>query len=172
MNDIYTFYEEIKDIKYGWHDKNGIVHKCLSDGDFKRNYRMQEISDIKNIEYAICWEMCELERTYFKKNKIPHKVIFAILKKDKRYPCHTFLVFENNNKWYWFEASWQNKKGIHEYNNLKELLNDIKNNFYDFTKKNYNPDNILFYEYKKPKKKISCNFFYFHCLHAKKIKQL
>ena len=37
---------------------------------------------LKNIEktnHAICWEMCELQRKYFKKRKIKHKTIFSVL---------------------------------------------------------------------------------------------
>lgn len=171
MQKIRELYNELESINYGWIDKNKQLHTNLAEGNFKKNYRMQRIKDIKTTNHAICWEMCELERLYFKKNKIKHKVIFAILKTQKRMPCHTFLVFENNNKWYWFEASWNNQKGIHEYNNLKELLDYIKSNFKDFTKKDYNPAEIEFYEYKRPfLRKINCNLFYFHCLHGKKIK--
>lgn len=171
MKKIKQFYDELNNINYGWHDKNNKLHLHLNEGNFKKNYRMQKVDEIKNTNYAICWEMCELERLYFLKNKIPHKVIFAILKNHKKLPCHTFLVFTNNNKWYWFECSWNNQKGIHEYNSLEEILTYIKNNFTDFTKTKYNPNDIEFYEYKRPLlKRINCNLFYFHCLRGKKIR--
>ena len=97
MQKIKELYSELKDINYGWIDKNKQIHTNLAKGNFKKNYRMQSLKEIKKTNHAICWEMCELERLYFKKNKIKHKVIFAILKTQKRKPCHTFLVFENNN---------------------------------------------------------------------------
>lgn len=171
IKEIKKFYNELKNIKYGWHDKRGNLYEHLTDGNFKKDYRMQKISDIKKNNHAICWEMCELERKYFKEHKISHKTIFAILKDNKKMPCHTFLVFEKENKWYWFESSWNNQKGIHEYTSLEEILDYIKNNFSDFTKEKYNPSSIEFYEYKKPLiRKISCNLFYLHCLYSKKIK--
>lgn len=166
---IKKFYQDLKDIRYGWHDRNNTLHKHLSDGNFKKEYKMQKISKIKESNHAICWEMCELERQFFKQEKIHHKVIFALLQGNKKFPCHTFLIYEDNGKWYWFEASWDKKKGIHEYASLVELLDYIRNNFYDFVKSEYDPQKINFYEYKKPFKRMSCNLFYFHCMHGRKI---
>lgn len=170
MREIKKFYDEISKIKYGWYDKNGNLHKGLQEGNFQKEYRMQSISKILENKYAICWEMCELERSYFKKKKIPYKTIFALLKNNKKFPCHTFLVFKKDQKWYWLEASWERKKGIHEYNSLQEILTYFKENFTDFTKCEYNKEDIVFYEYKKPKLKMTCNLFYFHCIHSKEIK--
>lgn len=170
MEDIKKFYKKIKDINYGWHDKKGKVHEHLSEGNYQKNFKMQNIKEIKKSNYAVCWEMCELERNYFKKRKINYKTIFSILTEDKNFPCHTFLVFEYQKKWYWFEASWKGKKGIHEYNTLEEILDAIRNDYYDFAKKEYDPKKVKFYEYKKPIiSRMSCNLFYYHCLHSKRI---
>ncbi len=169
MKEIENFFNLIKKVKYGWHDKTGNVHKSLRNGNFKRNYKMQKISDILLSNYAICWEMCELERKFFRKNKINHKTIFALLK-NSRGECHTFTVFELNNKWYWFEASWENQKGIHRYNSIEEILDFYRNNFDDFAKKGYKKEGLVFYEYKKPLFRYSCNMFYIHCSLGKKIK--
>lgn len=170
MINIKKFYSDIKDIKYGWHTKNGQLHEKLTEGNFAKDYKMQSIKNIEKTNYAICWEMCELQRKYFKKRKIKHKTIFAILKKHRRLPCHTFTVFNYNNKWYWFEASWQNQKGIHEYNSLSEILDYFRNNFEDFTKGEYDKSNIEFYSYLKPPFRFNCNLFYFWCLHSRKLK--
>lgn len=167
---VKKFYEQIKTIKYGWHDKKNILHEHLSDGNFKKQYRMQKISKIQKSNHAICWEMCELERKFFQKEKINHKVIFAILQEHKKFPCHTFLVYEEEGIWYWFEASWDKKKGIHKYESLEALLDYIRNNFHDFVKSEYDPQKIAFYEYKKPFIRMNCNLFYFHCMKGKKIK--
>ena len=169
MRSIKNFYEEIKDIKYGWHDKKGYRRKKLTEGNFAKEYKMQKTKNIKKSGYAICWEMCELQRKYFRKRQIKHKTIFVILKKDRRLPCHTFSIFNYNNKWYWFEASWENQKGIHEFNSIPEILDFYRDNFHDFAKGDYNKDNIEFYQYFKPLFRMNCNFFYFWCLHSKKL---
>ena len=170
MISIKKFYNEIKDINYGWHDKNKVLHEKLTEGDFAKEYKMQRIKDIKKTNYAICWEMCELQRKYFRKRQIKHYTIFAILKKHKRLPCHTFSVIEYNNKYYWFEASWSKEKGIHEFNSLTEILEFYRNNFHDFCKGEYNPNNLEFYKYLKPPIRMNCNMFYFWCMHGIKIK--
>ena len=137
MINIKKFYNDIKNIKYGWHTKNGQLHEKLTEGNFSKEYKMQSIKDIEKTEHAICWEMCELQRMYFKKRRIKHKTIFAVLRK---------------------------------YNSLNEILDFFKNNFEDFTKGEYNKDDMEFYSYFKPPFRFNCNLFYFWCLHSKKLK--
>ncbi|MBQ2639850.1 MAG: hypothetical protein IJF92_03710 [Bacilli bacterium] len=170
MKDIKRFYKDIKNIKYGWHDKDGKVHTKISGNNFIKEFRMQKVKNIKKSNYAICWEMCELERNYFKKRKIKHKVIFVLSREDNKYYCHTFLVFKPHKHYYYFEGSWDKYKGIHKYNSLEEILEFFKNNFSDFIgKKKYDKNKIYFYEYKKPRFIKKCNPFYFFCMHSKKI---
>lgn len=165
MNEVVIFYESIKNIKYGWHNKKGDVFKTLKEGDFYKNYYMQDIKNIKKSGYAICWELCELERKFFRENKFNYKTIFALSREDGKYFCHTFLIFENNDCWYWFEASWNNQKGIHKFSSINEILEYIKNNFSDFVgKKDYDKEKVVFFSYKKPYFIRRCNLFYFHCM--------
>ena len=66
-----------------------------------------------------------------------------------------------DNKFYWFEHSWYNYKGIHEYDNEKDMLEDIKNKFIDSRKDEINEEYKLYlYEYNKPNYHISCDEFY------------
>lgn len=81
----------------------------------------------------------------------------------KIYLHHTFLTFQLNDKYYWFEHSWCDMKGIHEYNNIKTLLNDVKIKFIDSRKNeidsSLNYDTYI-YKYNKPKYHINCDEFY------------
>lgn len=170
MKEVKKFYNELLTKKYGWHDKKDKLHRKLSDGNFTKNYKMQSLKKAKERRHVICWEMCELEREFFKKNKIKHKVIFMLSREDNKYYCHTFTAFFMNKNWYHFEASWDNKKGIHKYNSLEEMLDYLKDNFSDFVKKeDYDRNKISFHEYRRPRFVKSCNMFYFHCMHSKKI---
>lgn len=173
MNKVKKFNKELSKIKYGWYDKDGRLHESLKTGNFAKNYRMQYIDEVKRHKSSICWDLCEVEREFFKKTSYPFMTVFAVLKKYKRKPCHTFLVFKNNDKYYWFEASWNKMKGIREYNSLEKLFDDIRDNFDEFTKsKDYDKNEIEFYKYKKPREKIGCNGFYIHCIYfGKKIKK-
>ena len=79
-------------------------------------------------------------------------------------PTHTFLTFEKNEKYYWFEHSWEKFRGLHEYNSLKELLWDIRNKFIKYElNNNYDNLKLVLHEYKKPKYHISVPDFYKYC---------
>ena len=173
MKSIEKLCKELSSYGYGWYDKEGKLHVGLKDGLFLKNYRMQEIDEVKRHKNSICWDLCEVERDYFKNRDFPYMVVFGVNRKMKNNPCHTFLVFKNNGKYYWFEASWKLMKGVREYNSLEELFDDFKNNFSDFIKgKEYNKDDIEFFKYKKPRNRIGCNGFYIHCMYfSKKVKK-
>ena len=173
MKSIEKLCKELSSYGYGWYDKDGKLHVGLKDGLFLKNYRMQEIDEVKRHKNSICWDLCEVERNYFKNRDFPYMVVFGVDRKMKNNPCHTFLVFKNNGKYYWFEASWELMKGVREYNSLEELFEDFKNNFSDFVKgKEYNKDDIEFFKYKKPRNRIGCNGFYIHCMYfGKKVKK-
>ncbi|MDO5569459.1 MAG: hypothetical protein Q4G04_05060 [bacterium] len=165
MDAIIKFFDQLSSIKYGWYDQNNNLHEDLKGNIFYEQYQMQLPSQIIANNHAICFDICELEREFFIKQKIPFVTILALLENDNKYPCHTFLIFKLNNKYYWFEASWQDKKAIHQYNDVKSILLCIKENFHYFTKdKKYNQKNIAFYCYSKPKININCQDFFNHCL--------
>lgn len=173
MRQIKRFCKELSKIGYGWYDKEGKLHVGLKDGKFLKEYRMQYTDEVKRHKNSICWDLCEVEREYFKSRKIPFMTVFAVNKKMKKNPNHTFLVFKNNGKYYWFEASWDMMKGVREYESLEELFDEVKNNFGDFIKgSSYNKEDIEFYKYRRPRERIGCNGFYIHCMYfGKKIKK-
>ena len=37
------------------------------------------------------------------------------LKDDDMFPSHTFLVYQDNNYYCWFEHSWAKYIGVHQY---------------------------------------------------------
>ena len=165
MKEIEEFYNTIKDIKYGWHDIDGNIHEHLK--DYKDKYIQQSID--KNIEdnYAVCWEMCEIQRNFFNKHNIKNKTIFAYLNNSRNQACHTFSVIFNNNKCYWFEASWQNNKGIHEFDTLEDVLEYYRDNFYDFARSDYDRSNMLFFDYDGIVPGMRAEEFYMHCMNSK-----
>ena len=68
-----------------------------------------------------------------------------------------------NDNYYWFEHSWYDEKGIHEYNNIETLLNDVKIKFIDSRKNEINLDlkyDIFIYKYNQPNYHINCDEFY------------
>lgn len=173
MRDIEKFNKELCAINYGWYDNKGKLYTGLKSGDFLNDYRMQYPDEVKRHKNGVCWDLCEVEREYFEKRGIPFMTVFAVNKYMKKKPNHTFTIFKKNGKIYWFEASWELMKGVREYDTLEDLFEDFRNNFKDFVKgRPYVTGDIKFYRYKKPRGKIGCRGFYFHCMNlGKKIKR-
>lgn len=155
--------EKMNEIHYGWVDKDHNLHDEV-DKNFSTQYILQSPKEVLQNKIGVCWDQVELERYYFKNNDWKIKTFFLVHYDEDKCPTHTFLTFEKNNKVYWFEHSWEIFRGIHEYNDLKTLLFDIRDKFiqYELNHK-YNKQNLVLYEYKKPKYHIEVQEFYRHC---------
>lgn len=166
---IWNYYNEyeimdlMKDIEYGWVDEQNNKYMKVDDC-FKDKYILQSPKDILKSKVGVCWDQVELER-YFFKNYVPNvKTFFIVYDDNDKCPTHTFLTFEKNNKFYWFEHSWEIFRGIHEYASLNQLLLDIKNKFISSELHgNYEKTNLYIYEYLKPKYHIGTQEFFNYC---------
>ncbi len=166
---IWNYYNEyevinlMEDIKYGWLDKSYNKH-IIVDKTFSKDYILQSPKEVLKNKIGICWDQVELERYFFKGNDWNIKTYFLVHYDNQTCPTHTFLTFEKNEKYYWFEHSWEKFRGIHEYNSLKELLWDIRNKFIKYElNNNYDNLKLVLHEYKKPKYHISVPDFYKYC---------
>ncbi len=153
----------MNDIKYGWVDSNNQNHFEI-DETFSDTYKLQSPKELINSKLGVCWDQVELERHYFEKTNYPFSTYFIVYYDNDKCPTHTFLVYEDNNKYYWFEHAWSKYKGIHEYNSLNELLIDVRNNFIITELNNqYSEKNLVLRKYEIPKPGISVIDFYKHC---------
>lgn len=162
MNEL-EIMELMNDIEYGWVDKDKNIYLDTSEG-FSSNYALQSPEEILKTKTGVCWDQVELERYYFSQTNIPFKTYFMCYYDNDRCPTHTFLIYEKNNNYYWFEHSWKKYIGIHESNDLKELLEDIRSKFIEMeVKDKFNKNNMMLYEYIKPSYGLSVEEFYKHC---------
>lgn len=165
---INNIYEEHKDIKYAWRDKNGGIHDHLNDG-YVCNFRMQTPEEILETKCGNCWETVELTRHLLKQNNISCKTYFFVIPMHRFY-CHSIIVAEFNEKFYWIENSFKQLKGVREYKTLDELFNDLLDNFhYIVNSDDVKYNTIKIYEYKTPPKHIGCVKFYYYCFRSKNI---
>ena len=132
-------------------------------------YKLRIGEDFIKNKYGVCWDFCELERSFFEYAKIEHKCYFieSFINRDEGGPTHTFALYKHRNKWYWFEYAWQYYRGIHEYNNLDEALQDIASKFKLFF--NSQVDNVRLYETKKFTKRVNTFEFVEQCLNANRV---
>ena len=165
MNRILEIMDELRNIEYGFKDKNGanLINSESWDKDFYKFYFLLSPEELLSSRCGVCWDQVELERKLFNDANIDCDTFFIYIDDNENLPSHTFLIFQLNNKYYWFEHSWYDMKGIHEYNNIKALLNDVKNKFIDSRKNEINSNlnyETFIYKYNKPKYHISCDEFY------------
>ena len=165
MYRIEKIMDELNTIEYGFKDKNGnnLINSEIWDMDFSSFYFLLTPEELLYNKCGVCWDQVELERKLFDEINIECDTYFIYIDDKANLPSHTFLTFKLNNKYYWFEHAWDDMKGIHEYINIKLLLNDVKLKFIDSRKdeldSNINYD-IFIYKYNKPKYHISCDEFY------------
>ena len=151
-------------IEYGFKDDNNqnIINTNLEkwDNQFEEFYFLQTPEELLKSKCGVCWDQVELERKLFHDNKMNCKSYFIDISDGDMLPSHTFLIYEQDNKYYWFEHSWNKYKGNHQYFNEEDLLKDLISKFKKDHTEVSKDAKVWLYEYQKPKDHISCNEFY------------
>lgn len=108
-----------------------------TDVDFEREYFLQSPQELLASQYGNCWDSAELERQWFTEHGYQPQVYFLMYAKEEgtHLPTHTFVVYEKENKWFWFEHAFHDQHGIHEYASLDDLLIDVKNKHHAYAAK-------------------------------------
>lgn len=157
--------------KYGFIHRNKIFTD--DEPDFQENmdkfYRIRLGKDFIKHKYGVCWDFCELERLCLLEYDLKHECYFIESHTDdeKNGPTHTFVLYTENNKWYWFEFSWFCYRGIWQYNTKSDALKDILLKFKNFFDNNL--VNINIYKTTKVTKRLNTFEFINHCLKGQKI---
>ena len=105
-------------------------------------------------------------------NNIEHECYFieSYINREEGGPTHTFALFKQNNKWYWFEYGWFYHRGIWEYSSKEEALKDIFSKFEHFYDNKL--INIAMYKTSKVTKRLDAFEFVEHCLMGQKLEIL
>jgi hypothetical protein len=169
MKEAQEIMKKMNEIEYGWVDKEGKPHIKLQ--GMAENYLLQTPEELMKSKLGVCWDQVELERYYFKEKGIDIKSYFIVYYDNKRFPCHTFMSFEKNGKYYWFEHAWESHRGIKEFNSEEDLLKEVKTHFIELELKDeYDEDYLVIYNYAKPDKKLGTIEFYNYCEKGIKVK--
>ena len=142
---------------------NNLMHSKRWENDFPNFYYLQSPEELLKTKCGVCWDQVELERKLFNDSHIDCDTYFIYIDDHANLPSHTFLTFQLNNKYYWFEHSWHDMGGIHEYDSLKALLSDVKIKFIDSRKNEIDASlgyDTYIYKYNRPKYHISYDEFY------------
>lgn len=160
MEKLTTF---LKSIKYGWIDLNGEIHYKIDKEKFLSDYRLLSPDKLSDQKIGICFDMVEYERIYLQNNNIHGQSILIVHEKDHKPTIHTFMIYQNNNKYYWIEYAFRKTSGIRSYSNIHDCLENVKREF--LNENNITaPGNISLYNYEKPPYNITQQEFIKHCL--------
>lgn len=111
-----------ENIVYGYVDKKGKRH----DYDFNNMYKdyiVQTPEQLFKSRMGVCWDQTAFEAYIFENYiKLPFS-LFYIEQKNKMSSTHTFLVFKRAGKYYYFENSYENIRGINEVKDEVEAIN-------------------------------------------------
>ena len=104
------------------------------------SWKLKSYEEVLQTKSGDCHDQSLFEYTVFNRQNIKCGRLFIIeYYGDKIHDAgatHTICYFIKNNKYYWFENAWDNKRGIHgPYSNLNELKEDIYVNW-EFSGKN------------------------------------
>ncbi len=156
-----------KNITYGFVTKNG--KKLLSENEwhtFEADCLVQTGNSILNTQVGTCWDQVELERLWFTSHNYHIKTYFLYFEGINNTPTHTFLLYEKNNNWYWFENAFESYRGIHAFKDLESAINKVKECHLKYTLKNHkvNENSLKIKEYQGLTKNLSINDFLKHVL--------
>ena len=152
------------DIKYGYRDKNG---KCFIEPNknFKEDYYLQSPKDVINSKMGYVFDQVELERFLLDSIGIDNRSYFMIYNSSDNEMSHSFIVFKDYNKYYWLENSWIKYRGVHEYEDKEELLDDVIKKFIS-TIKDGDINKLRLYQFNKPNYGINYNKYVKNCLNG------
>jgi len=134
---IKRIYNQISKILYAYMDKKGNIIKPSyhkgghewSDGDgnidsdesyFIEHYISKSAQEILRTKVGICGDAVEATRFLMDKANIQYKEYY--LEQVKYHNGHSFIGYVENDNYYWFETSWRDHNGIHQFNSEKDML--------------------------------------------------
>lgn len=180
---------QLNEIKYGWVDKYGIVHKKARKDFFLQNYRLQSIDETLKYKVGTCWEQVELVRYLLEKENIQCKTYIIIYNDNNVIARHTIAVVNSNknssenktetdykninesknNKYYLMESSWNME--LKTFDSIDEILKMFIKMYPSMYKiKDFDVNKIEIFEYTKPEEHLNYNEFTEFCRRGKGVK--
>ncbi len=164
-DELQQFLNKIKEIEYGWIDKDGNKYiNHIVKNKFLTDYYLQKPSEVWKNQIGICWDQVEVEREFFTKKEIPFKSFLIIYDDGVKFPNHTFVIFKLGKEYGWFENTYKNVKDeIRYYKTLKDALEDVKKEFISENDLQIIGNKLYYFAYDKPKYGIGYEEFAKHC---------
>jgi hypothetical protein len=89
----------------------------------EEDYLVKTPRQVLSTKLGICYDIVELERLLFNQSGYKTRTYFIYNEPIESHPTHTFLIFEERGKLFWFESSWYQQRGIHgPFDSYKNVL--------------------------------------------------
>ena len=104
---------------------NPITH--IKNDDFIKYYVLLSPNEFEKYKGGVCWDYVEYEAMYFRAKypNIKFETYYQVIDNRNDNPTHTFLIFEFDKKWYWFESSWKPNCGVYGFDNKSDCIEYI-----------------------------------------------
>lgn len=127
MLEIRAFNDTLNNYDYGYYNLK--THQKVTGADMSA-YRTISPAEYAKYQLGVCWDFVEYEKYWFDRYfSNVHTQLYYLEANDKSNSTHTFLTFQYNGKWYWFESSWYRYRGIHEYTSESSMVSDVIEKF-------------------------------------------
>ena len=118
-----------KHFEYGVIDKCGNKHTDSNSDDFQNacnnDWRVRSVKQMLKDGVGHCYDQVEIERQWFEDNGFKVKTFWISAYQegiDNSGFSHTYLLFEDNQKWCLFEHSDFANRGIHAFNSVEDAI--------------------------------------------------
>lgn len=125
-DELYTFMKD--NITYGFvsdYDQVAYTRKSLNNDELYNrllfeSYYLQTPAEILKSKHGICWDQVELARYWLTMHGYMVYTFFVKIRN------HSIMIYESNNKFYWFERTFKPLNGIREFSSLNAALKFIR----------------------------------------------
>ena len=106
---------------------NGTPITHIKSDDFVKYYILLSPNEFEKYKGGICWDYVAYEAMYFRAKypNIKFETYYQVIDNRNDNPTHTFLIFEFDKKWYWFESSWKPNCGVYGFDNKSDCIEYI-----------------------------------------------
>lgn len=141
-----------ENMDYGYKVVNGEISYDFE--HFYPDYRLQSPIETFHSKVGVCWDQAIFEQYVF--NKIIHKKsrFYYIVQDNPMSGTHTFIIYEDKGKKYYFENSYERIRGIYEVDDLQDIFDFIIENM----RKEQKDKGVRVYEVNKDLTKFTNNF--------------
>lgn len=133
--DIFSFFDYIKTIKYGYKDAHGNLH-FIDDEDWDmHDYVFSSPNEVIQNNCGWCWDVANLIACYCKRHHIEHTTLFMEYLSNELHQTHTQIFIFYNGKWYAApDNSSPDQFGANGYISLAECQRNFVSSFVAFLK--------------------------------------